>query len=107
MRLLLVAVLCWSAAVLGADTYKITDPDGKVLVKIVLRESACIDKDVLEYIHEHILDDRRFKKADVEWEGEEYGGCWAEKDGVVYPISSDKKPIRPPLPRDFYKDEAI
>lgn len=102
----LIFLTCWPASVLGAEVFRITEPTGKDAVRIVLRDGACVDKYVLEYLYENIADDRRFKKAELEWEGKDYGACWVELRGMVITIGSDKEPIKP-IPRSAFRDEAI
>jgi hypothetical protein len=104
-------IFCLPAALLpavasSADTFKLTDPTGRVDVQIVLRDSPCVDKDVLEYLGENLLDDRKFKKADLEWKGETFGACYGEAHGLVYAVGSDKRPIKA-IPRSAFKDEKI
>lgn len=108
MRMLF-ALLFLATAVptIAAETFRVRGEDGKDSMVLVLRETPCVDKEVLGYLHEHVLDDRRFKKAELLWEGEPYGACWIEINGRVHPIGSDRKPIQPPIPRAVFKDESV
>lgn len=102
---LAVGGVLYAAKVKAADTFRYSE-DGKDKVVLVLRDSPCTDPAVLEYLHDNVLDDRRFKKGELEWEGKPFGACWVEINGMVIPIGSDKEPIRP-MPRRAFKDEAI
>ena len=100
-------IVCWPSMLLAAETFRARGEDGKDAVVITLRDGKCADKHVLEYLRENVLDDRRFKKADLLWGGQKYGACWIDIGDYVHAIGSDKKPIRPPIPRAAFKDESI
>ena len=97
----------WATNAASAEVFRVPGPDGKDAMVVRLHETSCADKDVLKYLHENILDDRRFKKADLEWEGQPFGACWIELNGRVHPIGSDKKPIQPPIPRIMFREEGV
>jgi hypothetical protein len=97
--------LCAASSAFAADTFRLKDQSGADVVVIVLHESACTDKDVLAYLHDNVFDDRRFKKAHLEWDKQTFGACWIELHGDVHTVGSDRRPLQP-LPRSAFKDEG-
>lgn len=102
----IIATAVWATSAAAADTFRLKDEHGKDVIVLVLHETECVSKEVREYLYDNLLDDRRFKKAHLEWKGETFGACWVEINGQVVPIGSDKEPIRP-IPRAAFKDEAV
>jgi hypothetical protein len=104
--ILIVVVVALATNAHAADTFRLPGEAGKDQVVIVLRDAPCTDVEVLGYLHDGLLDERRFKKAELEWKGEAFGACWAELQNHVLTIGSDREPL-PPIPRARFRDESI
>jgi hypothetical protein len=102
---ILIAALCWPAAALADEVFRGKDQQD---VETVLRitDKPCASKEVLAFLHERLLDDRRFKASVLTWKGQDWPSCYAEKDETVFSIDSEGSPFQP-VPRSMFRDESI
>lgn len=101
------AALCCGLLLAGAASAEVfrAEVEGKK-VAIKLLQDGCTSMQVRSRLYDRLLDDRRFRRAETDWGGEFWEGCWAEVRGVVVVIWSDGSTMRP-IPRTQFRDEAI
>lgn len=107
MVLLLFLASVWlTAHAADVHTGKAMDEGKLIDYKLTLLKGACDDKSVLEYLHDNVLDDRRFTKGAILWDGKPFAACWIDINDEVYFIGSDKAPLRP-VPRGNFAEEGV
>jgi hypothetical protein len=92
------------AGAAGAEVFRAEVEGKKVAIKLM--QDGCASMQVRARLYDRLLDDRRFRRAETDWGGEFWEGCWAEVRGVVVVIWSDGSTMRP-IPRNQFRDEAI
>ena len=106
----LIVALIWlvtlPATVLADEIHRNKDNDG-VPMALRLTDKPCTNASVREYLADHLLDDRRFKRSVLTWKGEDWESCYVEKDNQIFSIDSNKDPLSPPIPRGLFRDESI